>query len=141
MFEFQAYVYCERYFLGCGGVTVRILRAVLAVALCLVLILFVCSCQIAVYDDAAQLKSCTWYAETANGDGVSLEFFEDSKARFKIDGDDDNTCEISGTYIIQDDELYISDKSLARTVCIEYRVYGKKLELVYMGGTLTLDKV
>lgn len=109
-------------------------------AVCVMNVFLLSSCTKIVKCNSDELKASSWVGETAGKTAVTLEFFEDNTAQLTISGDADNSCKIGGVCIADESTLLISDKSMARTISIEYRVYGKRLELSYMGGTLILDK-
>ncbi|MDD5795753.1 MAG: hypothetical protein PUD24_02285 [Oscillospiraceae bacterium] len=103
-------------------------------------IFLLCSCSYTKQSYADELTSSIWYAENENKTQITLSFPEDNTAEINIKGDTDNTCTISGICTVNEETLVISDMSMAKNISIDYKVYGNKVELTYMGSTITLEK-
>ncbi len=115
-------------------------KNILKTMACIICCIFLVSCSYVEQSYADELKSNTWYAENENETKVFLSFTEDNRAELKIEGDADNTCTISGVCVLNESSFVISDTTMAKNVSIDYKLYGSKLELTYMGKTLTLLK-
>lgn len=107
---------------------------------CIACCFFLFSCSYVEQSYADELTSNIWYAESENETKVELSFTEDNRAELKIEGDADNTCTISGVCVLNESSFVISDTTMAKNISIDYKLYGSKLELTYMGETLTLFK-
>lgn len=102
--------------------------------------MLLCSCRGVNQSYADELKASAWHTENKSGAAVTLSFSEDNKACLSIEGDSDNTCKISGVCVVNESSFVISDLSMAKNISVDYKLYGSKVELTYMGSTLTLDK-
>lgn len=111
--------------------------AVFCFILCSVLL---CSCSQINQNYADELKASVWHTVNKSTTEVTLSFSEDNKAEINIKGDSDNTCVISGICAVNESSFVISDVSMAKNISIDYKLYGNKVELTYMGSTLTLEK-
>lgn len=108
---------------------------------CVINMLIFCSCSQIPNSFAQELTQSNWEAEFKNGTKVALTFLEDNKAKFDIVGDYDNSCTISGVCTVSEKAFVISDISMAKNISMEYKLYGNKVEITYMGETISLDKI
>lgn len=116
------------------------LKNILKIIFCIICCFFLVSCSYVEQSYADELTSGNWYTENENGTKVQLTFTKDNMAELKIEGDVDNTCTISGVCVLNESSFVISDMSMEKNISIDYKLYGDKVELTYMGETLTLLK-
>ncbi len=116
------------------------LKNTLKMFVCILLCFFLFSCSYVEQSYADELISNVWYAENENETKVQLSFTDDNRAELKIEGDADNTCTISGVCVINETSFVISDVTMAKNISIDYKLFGNKIDLTYMGQTLTLFK-
>ncbi|MDP4119871.1 MAG: hypothetical protein Q8876_02290 [Bacillota bacterium] len=88
---------------------------------------------------ADELKQNQWLLNSDNGMTAKLWFNGDT-AHYTAISDKNISCSISGTSVVGDDHLIISDTRLKQQFYFKYKLTGNELKLTYANKELTLVK-
>lgn len=112
------------------------IKLLLLVILCA---FFICSCSTTIYSTYDELTLYKWSKTDDYGMVVTL-CFNDSIGTFSVSAADGTKTEITGNTIGDSKCFTIADTNKKSTYTFEYTVYGNKIDLVYNGATISLDK-
>lgn len=98
--------------------------------------IFLCSCTTDTSGYMYELTSQKWGAELTGGSEVALEFSSDI-ASLTIKSFNE-TAEISGKYVADNECFIIFDDDLSQAYTFYYEIRGENLDLTYDKSTITL---
>ena len=107
-----------------------------AVLLCLLLL---SGCSKTIDSPADELRAFSWQGDYENGNTVTLSF-DDSNASLSV-SNNDFELELEGLCVFSDDSFTICDNGSDINYTFGYALYGDRVEMSFIDGTISLKKL
>ncbi len=103
--------------------------------------MFLCSCSEIIDTPAKELRAYSWEEKSDDDITLSLSFKDDDGVLKIKDKEENKEYEITGTTIVTDKEIKITDINTLTDYSFNYALKGDSVKLAYNGKTLTLEKI
>ena len=106
-----------------------------------ILMFVLCSCSRVIVNSADELTYNSYSKEFSNGNIVTLSFDENNNATLTMKTNKGKQAVISGFCEISDSEFVINDTKTSVAYPFRYTVYFDRVDIMYEGNVLTLNKI